>query len=181
MPGIQLQIGTFFTTQLEWEEAEKAYQRALFMNPQLLPAQLNLADLYRTLGREEQARAILDEAIISAPEQGAGHHALGLLETRAGNREAALRHLKAAALLEQSGIRHRYVYAIALHDYGDSAAAIVQLKTLHRAAPENPDILLALVNYCQAAGRATEARRYAQQLQLLTPDNPEFQRLYDSL
>ncbi|MCZ6830577.1 MAG: tetratricopeptide repeat protein, partial [Gammaproteobacteria bacterium] len=89
--------------------------------------------------------------------------------------------LKKAAELEHTGIRHRYVYAIALHDYGDSDTAIRQLKSLHRATPANPDILLALVNYCREAGRLQEARRYADKLKPLVPDSPELQRLYDSL
>ena len=176
-----MQLGTFFTAQQQWLPAQQAYQQALRLNPQLLPAQLNLADLYRTLGQEDKARDMLERAIASAPDQGTAWHALGLLESRTGNQALALQHLKTAAGLEQSGIRHRYVYAIAEHDYGDPDVAISQLKSLHRAAPESPEVLLALINYCQEAGRLQEARRYADKLKPLVPDNPDMQRLYDSL
>jgi predicted CXXCH cytochrome family protein len=181
MPGIQLQLGVFFTNRQLWEPAELAYRRALQLNPQFLPALLNLADLYRALGREEEARDVLQQAIEIAPEQGGSHHALGLLETRAGNTSLAMASLERAAELEDVGIRHRYVYAIALHDNGELGKSIEILKRLNRSAPENPDLLLALVTYSREAGRRDDARRYAARLKDLVPDNPAFQTLYDSL
>ena len=181
MPEIQVQLGTFFTARQFWEPAEIAYQRALQLNPHSLHALLNLADLYRLLERDEEARQILQRAITIAPEAPAPYHALGLLETRAGNTEVALGNLAKAADYEQSGIRNRYVYAIALHDSGQTARAITTLKTLLRTTPANPDILLALVTYSQEAGRPVDAKRYAGKLRELAPDDPGIQRLYDSL
>ena len=111
----------------------------------------------------------------------APYHALGLLETRAGNTAAALENLGKAALREQSGTRNRYVYAIALHDSGQTDKAISTLKALLRTAPDNRDTLLALVTYCQQSGRLVDARRYAGRLKELAPDDPAIQRLYESL
>ena len=74
MPEIQVQLGVFFTGRQRLEEAEIAYQRALQLNPHSLPALLNLADLYRALEREEQARQLLQQAIVIAPEAPAPHH-----------------------------------------------------------------------------------------------------------
>ena len=121
------------------------------------------------------------QSIDIAPEQAPAYHALGLLETRAGNREQALSYLEKAAALEQAGIRHRYVYAIALHDYGRVEDALAQLKALLRDAPENPDILLALVTYSRGAGKIEDARRYAARLQALNPNDPRVRQLYNSL
>jgi predicted CXXCH cytochrome family protein len=181
MPGIQLQVGTFFAAQQQPQAAEQAYRRALQINPQLLPALLNLADLYRAMGRDDEAREALLKAVAIAPREGAPHHALGLLETRAGNQALALQSLQQAAQLEESGVRYRYVYAIALHDSGQAPAAIDLLKELSRDAPDNPDLLMALATYCQGAGRISEARRYAQKLTELMPENAGFRQLYQSL
>ena len=169
MPGVQLQLAGFHRARHHWGEAETAYLQALRINPQLVPALLNLADLYRGLGRESEARDRLQQATAVAPEQGAAWHALGLLEVRAGRREQALAHLREAARRERSGVQFRYVYAIALHDSGEVSAAIKQLQEIHRDVPENPEILLALVNYCKEAGRQPEARRYSEILGQLTP------------
>jgi predicted CXXCH cytochrome family protein len=181
MPEIQVQLGVFFTARQLWEAAELAYQRALQLNPHSLPALLNLADLYRVLEQEEQARQILQQAILIAPQAPAPYHALGLLETRAGNTAIALENLGKAAALEQSGTRNRYVYAIALHDSGQIDKAISTLKTVLRISPENQDVLVALVTYSRNAGRLADARRYAGRLKDLAPDDPAIQRLYDSL
>jgi len=181
MPETQIQLGTFFAARQSWEAAEKAYRRALRIDPRALPALLNLADLYRVLEREEEARPLLLEAARVAPEQGAPLHALGLLESRAGNAERALSYLSRAADMEREGIRYRYVYAIALHDGGRSDEAIDRLKALLRVAPRNPDLLLALTTYCRDAGRTEEARRYAARLRELVPNDAGVQRLYDGL
>jgi tetratricopeptide (TPR) repeat protein/formylmethanofuran dehydrogenase subunit E len=181
MPETQLQLGVFFSARQFWEPAEIAYRRALQLNPQFLPALLNLADLYRVLEREDEARQVLQQAILIAPDSPVAYHALGLLETRAGNSEVALENLGKAASLEQTGVRNRYVYAIALHDSGQGDKAITKLKALLRVAPENPDILVALVTYSQGAGRTDQAKRYANKLKQLMPNDPGIQRLYDSL
>lgn len=181
MPGAVLNKATFYTAQQRWQQAQAAYELALQLNPQLLPALLNLADLHRAFGREDEARDTLQRALAIAPEQPHVHQAMGLLESRVGNRDAALAHLGQAAELERGGVRHRYVYAIALHDYGQPAEAIKELQTLQRQAPENADVLLALVNYLQEVGRRDEARRYAAKLTRLFPDNEDFARIYKNL
>ena len=191
MPEALSQQGDFLAARRLWKPAEKAYRDALKPDPQHLPALLNLADLYRLLERDKEARTILGTAIASAPAQAAPHHALGLLETRAGKQELALRHLERAAALETEGIRYRYVYAIALHDTGDAPAALQVLKfllvkapgnpdVLLVKAPGNPDVLLALVNYSRGSGRLEDARRYANELRLLFPEDPAIRRLYEN-
>jgi Tfp pilus assembly protein PilF len=181
IPETRLQLGLFFAARRQWEAAEQAYQGAIEGNPQLLPAYLNQADLYRALRRDAEGRKVLLNATRIAPEQGAPWHALGLLEVRSGNREQALRYLEKAADLERSGVRMRYVYAIALHDNGETAKALDVLKPLLRETPENPDLLLALATYAKQQGRREEARRYAARLREIMPGSPSIQQLYDSL
>ena len=181
MPESLSQQGDFLVARRLYERAPKAYRQALESDPQHVPTLLNLADLYRVLERDVEARAVLGTAIASAPAQAAPHHALGLLETRAGNQEVALRHLERAAALETEGIRYRYVYAIALYDTGDAPTALEVLRSLLGAAPGNPDVLLALVNYSRNVGRIGDARRYANELRKLFPDDPAIRHLYESL
>ena len=181
MPEALTQRADFLAARRLWDPAEHAYRDALERDPQYLPALLNLADLYRRTERDEAARNILRTTIDLMPAHAAAHHALGLLETRADNRELALRHLRRAAELETDGVRYRYVHAIALHDSGDPAAAIEALKALLHVAPGDVDVLLALVNYCRGMGRLPEAQRYANELRELLPDDPAIRRLHERL
>jgi tetratricopeptide (TPR) repeat protein len=181
MPGVQLQMGVFLVTRGDMPAAEKAYREALHLNPQLVPAYLNLADLLRAVGREDEARQQLLAALEVAPENGNVLHSLGLLETRGKNREQALDYLKRAAELETVGTRHRFVYAIALHDLGKPADAITQLKGILRQAPGNQDVLLALANYSAELGQREQALGYARRLTQLAPGNRNYQQLYQQL
>tara|TARA_R110000772_G_scaffold148001_3_gene258528 strand:- start:56434 stop:58680 length:2247 start_codon:yes stop_codon:yes gene_type:complete len=181
MPGVQLQLGMFLLNRGDLPAAEKAYREALHLNPQLLPARLNLADLLRLLQREDEARSELQAALAIAPDSAAALHALGLLETRAGKREEAMDYLRRAAELEEQGTRHRYVYAIALHDSGEITRAIATLEAVQRQAPGNTDILLALVNYTANSGDLERARHWAELLLASDPDNPSYRALLSRL
>jgi len=181
MPSMQLQLGIFHVSRGDTLAAESAYRKALAINKQLLPAYLNLADLLRGLGRDDEARNLLKKALGFAPDNGPTLHALGLLETRSKNTEAALDYLGRAAAQETSGTRHRFVYAIALHDLGKPREAITQLASLLRAVPDNTDVLLALANYHRELGEREKALGYASQLVRIAPGNQSFRALAQQL
>ena len=181
MPGVQLQLGLFLLNRGDLPAAERAYRETLHLNPQLLPARLNLADLLRGLQREDEARQELQAALAAAPDSGAALHALGLLETRAGNREQGLAYLGQAAALEQQGVRHRYVYAIALHDSGEPRAALGQLQAIQRKVPGDEEVLVALVNYSEELGEQEQALHWARELLRTAPDNPAYRALHRRL
>ena len=126
---------------------------------------VNLADLLRAQGRDDEAKALLLEGIATSPSPGTLYHTLGLLEIRQGRPGAAMAALSEAARLENDGSRHRFVYAIALHDTGKPDEALTLLETLNRERPGNPEVLSALVNYAGELGDAGKAGRYRGQLQ----------------
>lgn len=181
MPGVLLQLGIFYSNRGDVEQSEAAYREALLLNPQLLPAYLNLADLLRSQSRDDDARDLLLKALSVAPDNGNVLHALGLLETRSGESQKALDYLGQAAELETGSSRHRYVYAIALHDLGQPRKAITQLNSLLRQVPGNEDVLLALVNYHAELGEKDKALAYARQLNRVAPTNQNYQQLLQQL
>jgi tetratricopeptide (TPR) repeat protein len=181
MPSIQMQMGLFYTRRGDGPAAEAAYREAIYLNSQMIPAYLNLADLLRSAQREDEARELLRKALIIAPDSGSALHSMGLLETRTGNTDVALDYLGRAAALEQVGTRHRFVYAIAQHDLGKPEAAIETLQALLRTVPQDTDVLLALANYSAELGRISSARGYAKTLTALAPNNPNFKALLEQL
>jgi Tfp pilus assembly protein PilF/ssDNA-binding Zn-finger/Zn-ribbon topoisomerase 1 len=181
MPGVQLQLGVFYVTRGDVPAAEAAYREALYLNPQLLPAYLNLADLLRAQTREDEARQLLLQALAIAPENGATLHSLGLLETRTGNSAKALEYLQKAAAAETMGTRHRFIYAIALHDLGQPREAIAQLQALLRSVPRNQEVLTALANYNAELGQRDKALVYVRTLLEIAPGNQAYQQLFQQL
>jgi len=181
MPGVQLQLGVFYLTRGDEKAAEAAYREALLLNPQLLPAHLNLADLLRGQSKDDAAREVLLQALAVFPDHGPTLHALGLLETRSGQPELALKYLKHAAELETEGTRHRFVYSIALHDLGQPEAAITELQSLLHSVPQSEEVLLALANYSAELGQRDKALGYARTLTQIAPGNRGYQQLYQQL
>jgi tetratricopeptide (TPR) repeat protein len=181
MPGVQLQLGVFYLNRGDQGKAEAAYREALYLNSQMVSAYLNLADLLRSQGKDDDARDLLLEVLNFAPDNGPTLHSLGLLETRSEQPQKALDYLQRAAELETTGTRYRFVYAIALHDLGHPREAVTQLNALLRLVPRDVDVLLALANYNAELGQRDKARAYAKTLTELAPGNQGYQQLYQQL
>jgi Flp pilus assembly protein TadD len=75
-----------------------------------VPAAINLADLYRQLGRDLEGEGVLRAAIAGSPRDAGLHHSLGLALTRLKRPGEALGELARAADLEPE--RARYAYAM---------------------------------------------------------------------
>ena len=165
MPSSLLQLANYWLARGDIGRAEASLREALRINPQLDPARVNLADVLRAQGRDNEARALLKQGIATSLAPGALHHSLGLLEFREGNSTAAITELAKAAELEAQGSRHRYVYAIALHDTGQPAQAFALLEQLNQDQPGNPEVLSALISYAEGAGDVAKQGRYQGQLQ----------------
>src|ERR1700693_1121790 len=65
--------------------------RALTLYPSFAPAAVNLADLYRALGREAEGDAVLRKALQRNPDDAVLLHSLGLSLVRQKQNEKALR------------------------------------------------------------------------------------------
>jgi Tfp pilus assembly protein PilF len=165
MPSSLLQLANYWLARGDIGRAEASLREALRINPQLDPARVNLADVLRAQGRDNEARALLKQGIATSLAPGALHHSLGLLEFREGNSTAAITELAKAAELEAQGSRHRYVYAIALHDTGQPSQAFALLEQLNQDQPGNPEVLSALISYAEGAGDVAKQGRYQGQLQ----------------
>lgn len=181
MPETHVQLGIFRAERGDYAGAEQSYRQAIRLNAQLVPAYLNLADLMRGQQRDDEARALLQRVLAFAPDNGPTLHVLGLLETRSGNKTLALDYLGRAAAAETEGSRHRFVYAIALHDLGEPARAIAQLQALLRVVPQSQQVLQALTDYSAEAGQREQALRYARRLAATAPDNRNYQQLVERL
>src|SRR5262249_44772075 len=141
-------------------DAESEYKAALRLSAQYAPAAINLADLYRQLGNDNEAENVLRNAIgLSRPDAGL-HHALGLILTRQKRPVDALAEFRAASELEPDRSRYAYVYAVALHSSGHNDDSIKTLKENLARHPNDRDTLLALITFSRDAGETASALDY---------------------
>ncbi len=163
-PESQLNLGSFYAERGQWSKSEAAYRQALRLDPSFVAATVNLADLYRIMGRDEEGEELLRAAIATGRETAAAHHALGLLLVRRGQLPAGLRSLGRAAELGPQTPRYAYVYAVALNSAGEAAHAIDVLRKTYERHPTDREILYALATFHRDAGERAAAARYADEL-----------------
>jgi len=161
-------LGTFFAERGDALAAESELQSAIRLMPSSVPAYVNLADVYRTLGRDAEGESALRAGLGRVPQSGALHYALGLVLTRLQRGDTALREFSRAAGLEPGNARFAYVNAIALHSNGKVDAAIAQLRSALAIHQTDGDIIAALADFYRQRGDSVQATRYSARLRQLS-------------
>ena len=168
-PEAHINLGLFFTERRDPVQAEGEYRAALALEPDFVPAYVNLADLYRTYNREGEAEAVLNEGLRMSPGDADLSHSLGLSRVRQGRVAEALPLLAQAASAAPDNVRYAYVHGVALHDSGQPGEGMVVLDKALQRFPNNPELLQALSEYARSAGDSRRADAYAKRLDALAP------------
>jgi predicted CXXCH cytochrome family protein len=166
-PEAHLNLASFYTRQKAFGRAEDELNTALSIDPSFAPASVNLADLYRALGRDAEAGAVLHRALRRSPDDSDLLFSIGLLEVRQGKKAAALVSLAAAAHNAPENPRYAYVYAIALNDAGKTNTAIAVLARSLEHNPYHRASLAAIVSLYEQIGNSAQARKYHRRLERL--------------
>jgi predicted CXXCH cytochrome family protein len=180
-PEARSTLGTFYAHRGLTDDAENEYKAALRLNPQYVPAAINLADLYRQLGRDSDGERVLRTTIGGSRPDAALHYALGLTLTREKRPDDALAEFLTATELEPDRSRYAYVYAVALHSSGRVDQSIKVLKDNLARHADDRDTLFALVTFNRDAGEIGTALDYAEQLSRIAPNDRDVARLRDEL
>lgn len=148
-PERHLNIGALAMEQRRYRAAEAAFLTALRLDPQFVPALLNLAEAQRGLGREAESLATLRKATEIAPEQPDAAYALALAQIRGQNLEAARETLQTALGEVPGDARLSYALALVLRRDGRLQEAVDVLRAALRAYPRDPDVAKSLLELDQ--------------------------------
>ena len=168
-PEPLINLGLFYTDRRDALSAEGAYREAMRLEPDFVPAYVNLADLYRAYGRDADAESTLTAGLTKASGDADLTHAMGLLRIRQGRRAEALDLLQQAADAAPGNARYAFVLGVALHDSGQVAEAITALESALSRFPHDVELLNALASYTGEAGDGARARDYRRRLEALRP------------
>ncbi|MEE9149080.1 MAG: tetratricopeptide repeat protein, partial [Candidatus Tectomicrobia bacterium] len=160
-PEANLNLGDLHASMNNTGKAESAYRKALEIELRFVPAIVNLADLYRELGQDDEGAKVLQQGIERVPDSAEIRHALGLLKVRQGASDAAFPHLRKAVELDPDNLRYKYVLGIALNSHGFWPNALKVLREAHQQAPSDRDILYALTTISRDQGETADAIVYA--------------------
>jgi predicted CXXCH cytochrome family protein len=175
-PEVHLNLGLLAVRLGQADQAEAQYQTALRLDPDFVPGLVNLADLERMRGMDQQGATLLSKAIVIEPDNANAHFALGLLLVRQHD-PSAIKELRRANELAPNNARYAYVYAVALNSEGATEPAIALLERAHQQHPADPEILVALVSMAQQQGDRPRALRYARELAAIAPGDERVRML----
>ena len=146
------------------DAAEAALQDALAIEPNWIPALVNLADLYRASNRDVAAGPYLARAAATDPPSSAAAYAYGLWFIRQGQSARALEQLQRAYELDPDHLRNAYVYALALNNTGEGHAAVDVLERSLQRFGDHRATLEALATISRDVGETEAALNYAKRL-----------------
>ncbi len=170
-PDRQMNLGLLYAGRGDFEAAESAYRQAIALEPGLVRSTINLADLYRTLDREDEGKALLTDFLARQPEQTEANYALGLLLVREKQLPEALPYLEKASR-NAATPHYSYVYGVALYSAGKTGEATEFLEARLMDFPGNQELLSALISFLEEQGEADRARAYAKQFIEFWPTDP---------
>jgi Flp pilus assembly protein TadD len=176
-PETHLNLGLLETRRQQPAEAEREYRTALRLDPAFVPALVNLVDLDRARGLDQQGAELLRKALSIEPNNADVQHSLGLLLVRQHDYAGALELLRRASELAPDNARYAYVYAVALNSTGAATEALALLERTHEQHPTDRDVLMGLVSIARDAGDFATALRHARELAALDRGDAQLRAL----
>jgi predicted CXXCH cytochrome family protein len=180
-PEAHLNLGLLDLRRRELAGAEAEYRTALRLDPNFVPALVNLADLDRAGGKDDEGAELLRKAMAIEPDNADVRYALGLYLVRKHDYAGALDLLRRAHELTPDNARYAYVYAVALNSSGAVREALALLEEAHQQHPADRSVLMALVSIARDNGDFAAALRHARDLLTLDPGNAQLQALVAEL
>jgi Tfp pilus assembly protein PilF len=180
-PGTHVNFGNLHLNRGDLAKAEASYLEAIEIEPGLVTAYINLADLYRRTQRDEEGEKILMSALDKYPELAAVNYSLGLLKIRRGDQEGAMTYLQKAAELAPEVAQYSYVYGIGLNSRGEPGRALTFLESALNNHPYNRDILYVLTTINIEQGNIAKAREYAASLVEYYPGDQNYRQVMQYL
>ena len=191
MPNGQLNLAAAYLAQGAYNKAEQAYKHGLKLDSRSVSARLNLADLYRLQGKDQQAlkqllqvqlkSPDLESPELESPDNAVVHFSLGLAQIRTQLMSEGLVSLERASQLAPKISRYSYVYGIALNGQGRSKEAVQVMSRALMGDRNDRDLLFALATINRDLGRLEDARGFAQRLVLAFPEDTAAAQLKRSL
>ena len=158
--------------------AEKEYRKSLEIDPAFAPALINLSEMLRRTGREQEAFAMIEKANNAGGNLDPSiYHAYGLALVRQGKAPQGLQSLKKAMLEARENPRYAYVYLVALNSMGKSDEAYRGLRSSLRRHRYDADMLNFALSMAMQREDKPFAKSTATALLKLNPENTELMRL----
>lgn len=124
----------------DFEQAEQLYHLAIERDPYFDGSYINLAELYRALGKSNQEKAAYDQAISSGIETPLFHYSFAMFLIRNGQMKESLAELPKAISHEPENSHYVFIYLLLLQKLDMSEEYYRQLKQAKKRFPNDSSI-----------------------------------------
>lgn len=163
-PEAHTNIGNLHVSLGELGPAEAAFETALKLNPKWVPALVNLADIYRATGRDDEAGELLQQAADVAPDAPDVLLAKAFWLVRQKRSKEAMPLFSEAYRLAPGNPRYAYAQALALHSVGRSEQALQLLDAALAEHPDNAQLLETAAGISMELGLGEDENPYLRRL-----------------
>jgi tetratricopeptide (TPR) repeat protein len=179
-----MDLALFYTDLGDLEKAEATYRAAAKVEPEFVPARVNLAELLYDQNKPKEAEEVFREAVEAAmlPEnEGLARDALARFLIRMKRYDEGIEELRQATELMPRHAQTHYFYGVALNSTGRFEEALPYLEKAHELDRYNVEYLTGLSAILRDAGNTEKALFYAREALKVQPENPQLQQLVQSL
>lgn len=176
LPGNRLNLAVLLERRGKQLEAMEQYRQALKLDPYFIPARMNLVTLANNILRPKDAEQALREgvALDNMPEADRGNLAymLALLLVEHGQAEEGAKWLGEAAEALPHKPRIRYNQGLLLFQLRQPEQARAALEAGLEQAPDDADLLYAMIYLHGSQGQRNQALPYVVRMQQVAPGDP---------
>lgn len=180
LPGNRLNLAVLLERKGRQLDALEQYRQALKFDPYFAPARVNLVTLANGLQRKDEAERVLREGLalkeMPATDHGNLAYMLALLLVEHGQAEEGLQWMEQAAVALPDNSRIRYNQGLLLLQMQRRDAARVVLEAGLAQAPQDPDLLYALIYLHVTAGQREQMLQYIRRLEHAAPNDPRLEQ-----
>lgn len=177
-------LGLFYADTGQIDKALDAYRDAARIEPEFIPARINLAELLFQSNRPKEAEQEFRNAVDAAPipeNEGQARDALARFLIRMKRHDEGIEELEKSTRLMPNHAQTQYFYGVALNSTGRTEAALPYLERATELDPNNPEYLMGASAICRDAGKIELALKYARKALELQPQNQQLRQLVESL
>jgi tetratricopeptide (TPR) repeat protein len=171
-PGIHAALARLAEARGDRAAALAEYEAARFLEPRNVEILVPLGETYYRLGRAQEARDTLNEALRLAPDDAAARFGLSLLDEDAGDWDAAARHMAFVAKNSdrpEVGVHLSELQVMA----GRPKDALKTLRALQKSFPKDADVWYHTGMVLDELRRTRRALKAFQKTVELAPDRPD--------
>ena len=151
-------------------EARAMLQKALKLDPEYIPAYINLGLVLSSgLGEFDAAREVLEQAVQIQPARADAHHLLGKVYLQQGRLPEAIKALGQAVRLQPQAWEHAHWLGLAYLRADSLAAAVAAFRNAARGAPWAPKPHLHLAQLYASKGQHAQAVKEQALFERLSP------------